>query len=361
MSLINDLFSTLDKRGLGRIAEALGESDQSVSRAMQPAIGTVLGGLASKSENPSFLQKMLDLVPSGTGDTTWSTLPSDVADPNSSLLSTGKRMIATLFGGTEEMVTRALGAGTGMKPGVTSSLMAMAAPMVMAFLGRRVHDEGMSMGGLATLLQREIPAIRGVLPAGVIDLLWPRQRETVAASPVLAQTVTEEKSSVRWLVPLLLLALIPGLYWLFNHGTRRVVETPRPVVGTANREIPELPNTRTPEPVLPSNVDLYFETGSAKLRPESSVRLREFAGVLAANRDAHVMVNGYTDNRGNAESNIRLSQERANTVKAELVRKGIAAGRLTAQGFGEENPIADNATAGGRGMNRRVSVGVGVH
>jgi outer membrane protein OmpA-like peptidoglycan-associated protein len=219
----------------------------------------------------------------------------------------------------------------------------------------------MSMGGLGTLLQREIPAIRGVLPAGVIDLLWPRQHETVAASPVVAQTVTEEKSSALWLVPLLLLALIPGLFWLFNHGTRQVAPMPRPVMGTANRAIPELPDTRTPEPGLPSNVDLYFETGSAKLRPESSARLKEFAGILAANRDAHVTVNGYTDNRGNSASNIRLSQERANTVKADLIRKGIAADRLTAQGFGEENPIADNATAGGRGMNRRVSVGVGDH
>jgi len=346
---------------VGRIAEVLGESDQTVSRAMQSAIGTVLGGLATRSDNPNFLQKILDLVPSGTGDTTWSNLASGVADPNSSLISAGKRMTSTLFGGAEDMVTRALGAGTGMKPGATSSLMAMAAPMVMTFLGRRVRDEGMSMGGLGTLLQREIPAIRGVLPAGVIDLLWPRQHETVAASPVVAQTVTEEKSSAMWLVPLLLLALIPGLYWIFNHGTRRVVEAPRPEMGTANREVPDLPNTRTPEPALPSKVDLYFETGSAKLRPESSVRLREFAGILAANPDAHVTVNGYTDNRGNAASNTRLSQKRANAVKADLVRQGIAAERLTAQGFGEENPIADNATVRGRGMNRRVSVGAGGH
>jgi outer membrane protein OmpA-like peptidoglycan-associated protein len=274
-------------------------------------------------------------------------------------MSTGKRALSTLFGGSEDAVTRGLSAGTGLKSGLTSSLLTMAAPIVISFLGRRVRDEGMSMGALGTLLQRELPAIRAALPAGVTDLLWPRQHETVAASPVVAQSVARERSPARWLVPALL-ALI-GLFWLFNHGSRRVIQTPAPAIGTANRAIPEVPVTKPPEPSLPANVNLYFETGSARLRPESKARLNEFAGALAANRDAHVMVNGYTDDHGNAASNIRLSQERANAVKADLVSKGIAADRMTVQGYGEESPVADNATAAGRGLNRHVSIGVGDH
>jgi outer membrane protein OmpA-like peptidoglycan-associated protein len=69
-------------------------------------------------------------------------------------------------------------------------------------------------------------------------------------------------------------------------------------------------------------------------------------------------VKGYTDNVGKADSNMQLSQERANAVKAELVYDGISADRLSAQGFGEENPIADNASAEGRAHNCHVSVGV---
>ena len=358
MSLINDLFSMLDERELGGIAETFGESHQSVSRGMQSAMATVLGGIAAKSDSPTFLKKMLDMVPSGTGDTTLTDFSGGVPDPTSPLMSTGKRALSTLFGGSEDVITRALSAGTGLKPGLTSSLLTMAAPMVISFLARRVRDEGMSMGGLATLLQRELPAIRAALPAGVADLLWPRQHETVAASPVVAQSVTREKSAARWVVPALL-ALI-GLFWLFNHGSRRV-QTPAPSFGTANRAIPEAPITKTPEPALPAIVNLYFETGSARLRPESKARLNEFAGALAANRDAHVMVSGYTDDRGNAASNMRLSQERANAVKTDLVNKGIASDRLTAQGYGEESPVADNGTAAGRGLNRHVSVGVSDH
>jgi OOP family OmpA-OmpF porin len=336
MSLLTDLCSTLDRHSVSAVATALGESDQSVSRGLEPAIGTVLGGMANKSGNPSFLQGLLDLVPSETG-ASWSQLASGIVDPNSPLMSSGKRILSTLFGDSEGMLTRALGAGTGLQPGVTSSLMAMAAPMVMSFLGKRVRDDQMSMRGLGSLLQGEIPAIRGVVPAGVADLLWPHERETIPASPVVAQTVVKEGSSRPWLLPLILLALIPGLIWLFSHARKRVE------VGTAYRAAPQ-------------SVDLYFDTGSMNLRPESQMKLREFVTVLGTNRGARVNVNGYTDNVGNAASNMRLSQQRADTVKGDLVRMGISADRLTARGFGEEDPIADNATAEGRATNRRVSI-----
>jgi len=70
------------------------------------------------------------------------------------------------------------------------------------------------------------------------------------------------------------------------------------------------------------------------------------------------MVNGYTDDVGEAPANVRLSQARANAVVADLERRGLSADVLTAKGFGEENPIADNNTEEGRAKNRRVSVGV---
>jgi outer membrane protein OmpA-like peptidoglycan-associated protein len=156
----------------------------------------------------------------------------------------------------------------------------------------------------------------------------------------------------------LLLALIPAFAWLFSHARRPVAPAPtRAETGTAYRTVPE---TRViPKPALPANVDLYFDTGSMRLRPESEAKLKDFAAGLAANGDAHAMVNGYTDNVGNAASNMRLSQERADAVKTDLVGMGIAADRLSARGFGEQDPIADNATAEGRATNRRVTVGIG--
>ena len=239
MSLLMDLFNTLDKPSLGRIASALGESDQSVSRGMQSAIATVLGGMACKSDNSTLLRRSLDLAPSSPEGVTWSSLASDIADAHSPGMIAGNNILSTLFGGSEGSITQALGTGISLRPSSTSSLLAMAAPMVMSFLGKRVHDQGMSMGGLGNLLQRETPAIREALPSGVTDLLWPRIHERVAAPSVVAQTITRESSSpARWLIPLVLLALIPGLIWLLSRGHRPVVQTPSEVSGTANRVLP---------------------------------------------------------------------------------------------------------------------------
>jgi len=233
----------------------------------------------------------------------------------------------------------------------------MAAPMVMGFLGKRVRNEGMSMQGLGSLLQREVPAIRAALPAGVFDLLMPRESARATAPPVVPQHVTTSSSRAGWLLPLLLLALIPTFWWARHHRRPVVIVQPPPAAtGSANRAMPEI--------AVPSNlrkVVLYFETGSTTLRPESNRQLNEFAGAMAADPNAHVNVTGYTDNLGNAATNTSLSQERADAVKSDLVRQGIAADRITAKGLGEEDPIADNATAHGRELNRRVSVEVGAH
>jgi outer membrane protein OmpA-like peptidoglycan-associated protein len=69
-------------------------------------------------------------------------------------------------------------------------------------------------------------------------------------------------------------------------------------------------------------------------------------------------VTGHTDSVGNPEQNLQLSQRRANMVVSELERKGISPDRITAEGAGQQNPVADNSTAEGRAQNRRVSVDV---
>jgi OOP family OmpA-OmpF porin len=91
MSMYSSLVGMLDKSSLGGIASALGESEQSVSRGMESSIAAVLGGLAAKSEDPNSLRKILDFVPSTLGAVTGSQMASSVANPDSPLLSAGKR------------------------------------------------------------------------------------------------------------------------------------------------------------------------------------------------------------------------------------------------------------------------------
>jgi outer membrane protein OmpA-like peptidoglycan-associated protein len=99
---------------------------------------------------------------------------------------------------------------------------------------------------------------------------------------------------------------------------------------------------------------VYFRTDKAQIRSKSFKLLDNVAKVLASHAAIAVRVEGHTDNEGDDAHNQDLSQRRAEAVMAYLVKKGIAATRLTAQGFGETAPIADNNTRKGKAANRRV-------
>ena len=101
-------------------------------------------------------------------------------------------------------------------------------------------------------------------------------------------------------------------------------------------------------------IGVNFDFNSARLSGESYPILYDAAKTLLMNPDMRVEIQGYTDNVGSESYNKKLSQKRADAVKEYLTSKGVSANRLSAVGFGESNPVADNKTADGRGMNRRI-------
>jgi OOP family OmpA-OmpF porin len=103
---------------------------------------------------------------------------------------------------------------------------------------------------------------------------------------------------------------------------------------------------------------LYFETGKTTLKPESQEQLKNMAAILKAYPNVHLKMGGYTDNTGDASLNKTLSNDRANAAMQELVKLGIDANRLSAEGYGPEHPIASNDTPEGRAKNRRIDVRV---
>ena len=100
--------------------------------------------------------------------------------------------------------------------------------------------------------------------------------------------------------------------------------------------------------------NIYFEVGKSNLNTAVSSDLDKLTQFLKDNPETRLEIQGYTDNVGKAETNIRLSQLRAHSVVGYLTKNGIGSTRLIAKGYGSSQPVADNTTPEGRAKNRRV-------
>ena len=103
-------------------------------------------------------------------------------------------------------------------------------------------------------------------------------------------------------------------------------------------------------------LDVHFATGKADILPESKPLINEAVAMLKKHGQLRVNIEGHTDNTGTPSSNQTLSQARAKSVVDALIAGGISRDRLTAKGFGQDRPIADNRTEEGRAKNRRVEI-----
>ena len=105
---------------------------------------------------------------------------------------------------------------------------------------------------------------------------------------------------------------------------------------------------------MPNNVT--FDSSSATLKPAGANTLTGVAMVLKEYPKTAVNVIGYTDSTGGHDLNMRLSQQRADSVASALITQGVDASRIRTQGLGPANPIASNSTAEGKAQNRRVEI-----
>jgi OmpA-OmpF porin, OOP family len=106
-------------------------------------------------------------------------------------------------------------------------------------------------------------------------------------------------------------------------------------------------------------VDIYginFDIGKATVKPESYPVIEQITNYLKEHPATRVVIEGHTDNTGSDALNLSLSDKRALSIKAEIVKRGIDPSRMETKGFGATKPVADNKTKDGRTQNRRVTI-----
>jgi outer membrane protein OmpA-like peptidoglycan-associated protein len=137
---------------------------------------------------------------------------------------------------------------------------------------------------------------------------------------------------------------------------RREAELASQQISSLTRQLENLQLRQTESGVVVTLGDVLFASGETVLLDSALSSLEEVVDLLQTEPDKKIRVEGHTDSRGAAETNLELSQKRAEAVREALVGLGVAEDRITALGMGEDFPIASNEDEAGRAQNRRVDV-----
>ena len=383
--------SALPASAVQSIATNLGSSERSILDGVQSSIAAVVSGLSQKSGDRGFLSQVLQTASATPENAVASALSSgSLTNPSSSFVTGGTQFLSNIFGSKLGPVIDALGSQTGLRTSAASALLALGAQTVLGFLGSKVRDGSLNAGNLPALLSKESDALEGKLPVGFHTV----GTHKVEVNPVVAQSVQEierRPSIWPWLLALLAAAILLGWWWNHSHQPAPAavaVTQPTPPAPTitsstgadlgalVDDKVCDGTTLRVPErgvegklltfiqdpadtPNKTSWFDfdrLLFDTDSANLQPQSADQLNSIAGILKACPAVHLTIGGYTDNTGDPAHNLKLSQDRADSVVAQLGTMGIAQDRLVAKGYGDEHPVGDNSTAEGRALNRRISM-----
>ncbi len=399
------MVTTEMKQGL---AARLAESPQSVHSGLGAAVAATLDGLASKVDDSGFLAQVLNLIGAAGAQNVRSNLATlSSQGPTGATAELVNRFLPLVFGSQQGQVANAIAQQHGLSPSSGMGLLRTAAPLLLAFFGEGQTAGTLDARTLGHMLRTEAPNLRRYLPSAMLGSAAGVVRFTASGARAgLPAANGAAAVPARWLVP----AAIAGvllLAWFVIRSLTAPKET-APAVATVNAEatntavspsdaateaataawaaLGDLMKVKLPDgnelnvpalgvearlvnflndrsaPVSDStwfDFDrLLFDTGKASLQPPSQEQLANIAAILKAYPQVRIRIGGYTDNTGDPAANLRLSGERANNVMDELVRLGIDPVRMSARGYGEENPVADNSTEEGRQKNRRISLHV---
>jgi OOP family OmpA-OmpF porin len=396
MDLLQFAKDQLNTSAITRISDYLDRDPVDVTAGLSAALPTLIAGFMQKASTTQGASYLLNLLKNDTRSEEFSFDVSGSLDSGKAagLIPVGSGILSSLFGDRVKDVSDVVASASGMREGSTS-LLNLAAPLVLGILSRKVKNEGLGLSGLVSLLMGQKDSIKAALPSGLdgiinTNTLGDFLGDTASPSATrIRETVEEETSSKSWM-PWLILALIllGGIYFWKQCSKEPVAVAEEEIVvdvpmdGSAAMEIQKtLPggvSLSYPETSIENDLisfiedqnrivdkdtwfnfrKLTFEQGSSVIDAASQREVDNIAEILKAYPNVNVKIGGYTDNTGSDEVNTKLSADRAANVLAALVSRGIDASRLESEGYGPKHPIADNATEEGREQNRRIAVRV---
>ncbi len=357
-----------------KLSTLVGENPVNVQNATEAAIPAVLVGMLHKATStPGGATGLIDLLTSGKFDAaSLSSFSSHLSGSGAdSLLTSGSKAVNSLFGGTSSGVAKVISRFSGVSANGASSIISAVTPLLMGIIGGHVVNQGLSASGLKDLLVSNKAQLVKTAPPGLANAMGLANFEHLGGvfdAPNKITVVRETKSrSLWWLLGLAALVIL-GLLFYRSCGTQvannlKTITLP----GGASLSLEEGSLNYSLATYLASGSDselpkrfvfdhLNFDTSSANITPESQATVSNLILILKAYPNAQVRLEGYTDNTGDPDANRKLSLDRATTVKNLLVQGGIDAGRIDAQGLGQDNPVGANDTDEGRAKNRRTEL-----
>lgn len=341
-TILDSVANLITPDFLEKAAGAFGESGPALSKGMGAAAPLLLGSLIGRSNDSNLMSTVFDLIRSPDNDPGILDKPSSLigkAALGLPAVALGGKLLGSLFGDKTEDVGRSLGgyAGLGAKGG--SSLLNLAAPLLLGVLGKMVRSQNLNLGSLIKMLLGQKDDVYRAIPGPL------RQLGLGGAAPGReVPAVVEKKSSIwRWLGPLLIALL--GL-WLLSKlfgGDAEREAIPAPVMEVEEIEVVETEPVKPakpvaaveptkvekPEPVEPTT-EIYFTADSADLPAgTATTALGNVVAYMKAHPSSTAQIAGYHAATGDLDHNKDLARQRATAVQTAMKEAGIAKDRTT--------------------------------
>lgn len=404
---------------IAKAGSFLNESEGNVSNAVSGIIPAVLGLFASKATNSE--NSAAEVLDSAKGFYNSGILNSTSSlFGNADILSKGTGLFKGLLGDKTNSIIDSVANFAGIKSSSSGSLFSMIIPLVLGLLGKNATDNNQSPSAFSSFLGSQKNNILSALPSGLSSLggllglnsisdsvkeTFSNVKEPAPATYNYAEeTAQKPGGGAKWLLPLLLLAVVGLALWYFLgkgcNNTTNTTTTDTIATSTVDTTTPPVVTTTTTtrtltEVVLPNGVklqaypggiedqlvkfiqsdeyksandealkdrwfdfdDLNFEFGTTKLTDSSKRQLDNITAILKAFPDVKIKVGGYTDKKGDDAGNLKLSDGRAKEVQTTLKTAGVGAQVPEAEGYGEKfAKVDENASDEARLADRRTAV-----